>query len=555
MFKCRWYQKAAIEETWAWMRRNPDKHPVIELPTGSGKSIVLAEMMRQALTRWGDKRKVRVLLLTHQKELIEQNHAKLVAMAPELDIGINSASVGTRDYTSDAIFAGIQSVYKDADALLMAGKFHLVFVDEAHLVKTRAAGMYRTFLAELEKANPTIRIIGLTATPYRLEGGLVYREFAGDDEKLFDDVSYRLPVTDLIAEGYVARPLNIGSKCSVNTKVAKISRGDFDTKEMTSEFVSLLIEHLSAILNVCEEHGCKSVLIFATSLDHASAVTEALRSIDKSAEMVDGGTPKKEREDLLTRFQNGDIQFMVNVGVLTTGFDAPNIDLIVLLRATASPGLYVQMVGRGLRVTETKKEFYVLDFGNNVSRHGPLDDICENDEGDQSDKKKKREENKAWECPNCECVNANWKLDENGKKARNRTCWNCDYLKPISVRASEVADDGDLLERSISEFRVVDIDFKVWTKKGEPSAPKTIRVDYVCGMTTESTWKCPEHRGWARSKFEEWFSRVLPNHTIPNTAEEAVKELRNNSERLVIPDKVLVKPKAGSSFFDVKEMW
>ncbi len=220
------YQQAAIDAI-HWFFKKANGNPVLELPTGSGKSLVQAELIRGLLQ---DDPGKRVLCLTHVKELIAQNHSELMSLWPMAPAGIYSASLNQRDTKESVIFAGIQSVYHRADEL---GKFDWIIIDECHLVPNKGAGTYRSFLSHMQEVNPSVRVVGLSATPYRLSGGLLVE---GNDRLFTDLISARktgATVVNLIEAGHLA-PLVTPTDQLPNLNVSNVtqSSGEFNQSEL-----------------------------------------------------------------------------------------------------------------------------------------------------------------------------------------------------------------------------------------------------------------------------------------------------------------------------------
>ncbi len=193
MLTLRPYQREAVEAVYRHLRERDD-HPCVVLPTASGKTLVLGQICRDGVERWGG----RVLVLAHVKELLEQAVEKLHAMAPDLwmKVGVYSAGLGSRDTEHPIIVAGIQSVYQRAGEL---DAFDLILVDECHMLPPNGEGMYRTFLADARVVNPNVRLVGLTATPYRMTSGMIC-----GPENLLNEVCYEAGVRELIVQGYLS---------------------------------------------------------------------------------------------------------------------------------------------------------------------------------------------------------------------------------------------------------------------------------------------------------------------------------------------------------------
>ena len=325
-----------------------------------------------------------MLILARIKELLEQAADKLRQVCPEVRFGVYSAGLKRRDTTHPVIVASIQSVYQRAKQL---GAFDLILVDESHLIPADGEGMYRTLLADAKAINPHLRVIGFTATPYRLDSGTI----CGPDN-LLQSVCYEVGVRELIVRGYL---------CPLVTKVGK-ARADLSGLHVRGwEYIAGEVEDLmdqdALVRAACAEiveytRDRQAVLIFASGIKHGQHVVRVLKEQHGiECGFVSGETPDGERDRLIARFRQKEwarqlqidfganaaepLKYLCNVNVLTTGFDAPNVDCVVLLPPTLSPDFYYQMVGRGFRLHPGNQNCLVLDFGGNVLRHGPVDGI------------------------------------------------------------------------------------------------------------------------------------------------------------------------------------
>lgn len=350
------YQQEAVNAVYAHLRERDD-NPCLVLCTGAGKSILIGKIASDAVTQWNG----RVLILAHVKELLEQNAGKVKSLCPEIPVGIYSAGLNSKDTKHPVIVAGIQSVYNKACEL---GVFDLIIVDEAHLIAPDGDGMYRTFLNDMKVINPNVRVIGLTATPYRLKGGLICKP-----ENILNTVCYEVGVKEMIQQGYLSPLITRSGKKEIDLSNLHVRGGEFINTEIVAAMDKEEVTKAACAEIVKLTEDRKSVLIFATSVEHCEHIAERLRYHGQECAIVTGDTPAGERAELLDRFKGKAVpadllgnmkpplKFLVNVNVLTTGFDAPNVDCVVLLRPTASPGLLVQMVGRGFRLSpETGKQ-------------------------------------------------------------------------------------------------------------------------------------------------------------------------------------------------------
>jgi len=493
------YQQEAVDAVYRHLRERDD-NPCVVIPTAGGKTPVMATICRDAVQRWNG----RVLILAHVKELLEQAVEKLHVMAPDLwnRIGVYSAGLNCRDTEHPIIVAGIQSVYQRAPEL---DAFNLILVDEAHMLPPDGEGRYRTFLAEATVVNPHVRLIGLTATPYRMTTGMIC-----DHDNLLNHVCYEVGVRELIVQGYLCRLRSKAGRHKVDTSGLHIRAGEFVAGEVEDLMDDEVVVEAACGEIVEQTHERNSVLIFAAGVAHAMHVQAQLRGLGYDCGLVTGATGSHERAEILAAFKTSALKYLVNVNVLTTGFDAPNIDCIALLRPTNSPGLYYQMVGRGFRLHPDKDDCLILDFGGNILRHGPVDALV------IRDRTKGEGEAPAKECPECHsvihaayavCPDCGYKFPPPEKKQHDR------YATTAGVLSGEVTDE---------EYEIGYTDYHVhWKKDAASTHPTSMRVEHWMGVGCKREWICFEHTGYARQKAEAWW-RARSDDPVPDTVAEAV---------------------------------
>ena len=527
------YQQAAIDAVYGHLRRHAD-NPVVVIPTGGGKTPVMATICRDAVQAWNG----RVLVLAHVKELLQQSVDKLKLVCPDLKVGVYSAGLKRRDTEHAVIVAGIQSVYQRAAEL---GPFDLVLVDECHLIPPDGEGMYRQFLAEAQAASPHLRVVGFTATPFRLDAGPICRR-----DHFLNTVCYEVGVRELIRDGYLSKLVSKAGVVKADTARLSVRAGEFVASDVEAvmDEAALVDAACAEIVQLTNER--QAVLIFAAGVQHGRHVCNVLaQKHGIECGFVCGETPDGERDELLARFrrdqtpalfQRPPLKFLCNVNVLTTGFDAPHVDCVVLFRPTLSPGLYYQMVGRGFRRHPGKPNCLVLDYGGNVLRHGPVDKLVVADKSNRG-----TGEPVVKECPGCRALIA----------AAYRICPDCghEFPKPETKKHDERAANSGVLSGEVidQEWEVRDVMFSVHTKKdADESAPKTLRVDYRLGLDHwASEWICFEHTGWARRKAEQWWRQRSPDPP-PETAQEAVDLA--NAGALAATEFVTVRSVVGEKF-------
>jgi len=356
-FTLRPYQQEAVAATLNHFRRS-QQPAVIVLPTGAGKSLVIADLARVA--------RGRVLVLAHVKELVAQNHGKYCALGLEADIF--AAGLARKESQSKVVFGSVQSVARNLAQFDSA--FSLLIVDECHRIGDDENSQYQQILTHLRLHNPQLRLLGLTATPYRLGKGWIYRfhyhgMVRGDERALFHDCIYELPLRYMIKHGFLVPPerldmpvvqydfSRLNAQANGLFSEADLNRELKQQQRITPHIISQIVEFAA---------DRKGVMIFAATVEHAK---EVLALLPDGKALVSAETPGPERDALIDAFKRQQIKYLVNVAVLTTGFDAPHVDLIAILRPTESVSLYQQIVGRGLRLSPGKTDCLILDYAGN----------------------------------------------------------------------------------------------------------------------------------------------------------------------------------------------
>jgi DNA repair protein RadD len=527
MISLRHYQHRVIyDELLPWFETHPEGHPIVSACVGSGKSIMIAELCRHAVTAYEGYRS-RILMLVPSKELLEQNAAKLTAIAPDLRIGIVSASAGRKDvaFDKDVVVATVGSVIRNPGNL---GRLDLIMVDECHLVARKDTGQYRELIAACQRFNPALRVIGWTGTPFRGNGVWLTE----GEERLFTDIAARVSMPELLAEGYLS-PLVPGVtkiQVSGNDIAVDAKTGDYkinalaeklDQKELTAQIAE-------EICNLGADR--KKWLVFGVTVSHADHLAWALRNLGISAALVHGKTPDKERDRLIKDFRSGYYRALVNVAVLTTGFDVPDVDLIALVRNTKSPVLYTQIAGRGMRIADGKADCLWLDFTDATMTLGPVDKIK-----GRAEPKRDGESGAPFKiCDDCGASNPT------GAAA----CAQCGFEFPAPKRIMHSQANGaDILSGAhfgYKELPVVKVTYHSHQKKGTDDV-FILRVNYWSGMRVAcSEWICLEHTGYARAKAEKWWKERFTGKfdlPVPNNVVEALYM----TDWLKTPSRILVK--------------
>lgn len=494
------YQKEAVDKSLADIKRG--YNPLVALPTGSGKTLVMAGICERVKAENPDSN---ILIASHVKEILTQNH-RTVSKYLDRDVSIYSAGLKLKQ-RSDITVGGIQSMYRNSRSF--TDTTHLI-IDECHLLSETGTTMYRTLL----KTMPQAKIIGLTATPFRLGSGYIY----GDD-KIFKKLSYDITSGEkfvkLIEDGYLSDLKIMQTQLELDTTKVRTKAGDFSEVDMSSKFDREKITKAAVkeIIRVGADY--KKWLVFAIDIKHAEHIAE---------ELIRNGIPtnivhskmEQNREQVIQNYKQGTYRCIVNVNVLTTGFDEPSIDLIALLRPTKSPVLHVQTVGRGSRIHKNKRHCAILDFAGNTKRLGPINNIS---------------------------IRVPKKGDGTGEPI-TKTCPKCDAIHHPAVRICkwcnheflfkhnlENSDGIEVIARDKAIWKNVDsVDYKVVSK---PNKPDVLEVTYQCGLNRYRDFVWLNHQGYAKYKALHWVE-------YRGGSAYTVQEAYNIRDKLKTPNKIQI---------------
>ena len=465
--------------------RTKETHPCVVIPTGGGKSILMAWSIQEWKQGYPP---FRAIILAHRKELVEQNSAELAGIWPDGDIGVYSAALRRRDQENAIIYASIDSVYNKWGSFPAPD---VVIVDEAHRIPARGEGKYRQFILGCQKMNPKVKIIGFTATPYRTNHGPICHK-----DHILNEICYEANVADLIVQGYL---------CNLRSKVGDVqpdlkdvkrnSGGDYITDSLARavDTPEIVRKAVGSAVQIIRRESRRSIMFYCVDLKHCHDVAIEARRQGINVAMVTGKTHHRERDRIAEQFKAGRIQAIANVNVYTEGFNAKRIDCIVLLRPTLSPGLYYQMVGRGLRIHESKKDCLVLDYGHCIETHGPIDCI---DGGDI----------RVTVCQQCgdafsrairTCPNCGWEIPKREVERMEAE----DMTRRMHA---EQASKRSILSQEPESFKVDAVTVHRHKKTGRPDS---IRVQYRCGMNVFREWICLEHEGPAQVAARKWWAK------------------------------------------------
>ena len=426
------YQDVAVSD--ASKALDDRKNTIVVAPTGAGKTIMLSALIGKRYKKGN-----RVLVLQHRNELVEQNMMKFSKINPSMKTSIVNGTV--KNWDGDAVFSMIQTLSRDNN-LAKRPKFDMVVIDESHHV---AADTYKKVINAVRDDNEYSEIVGFTATPNRGDGKAL--------KGIFDNCSHQIELTTLIREGFLVPPRAFVIDVGVKDKLSEVRKlaNEFDMEQVEA-IMNRTIINQRVVQEWLDRAGDRKTVVFCSTINHANALLDEFLAEGINAEVVTSETPKKDRSQILHDLEHGDVQVVVNVAVLTEGFDAPPVSCIVLTRPCSYKSTMVQMIGRGLRIIDPelypntiKKDCLVLDFGTSIITHGALDEGV-NLAGNEND-------GAEGVAPTKECSNCGWIVPQN-----SRVCPNCGHLFEAQDK-SELHDfeltEFDLMQ--LSPFRWIDI--------------------------------------------------------------------------------------------------
>ena len=510
------YQQNSIDGLYSWWQKHAGiaDCPLLVLPTGAGKSVVIAELVRLLFDTWPESHP-RTVVLVPSKELAEQNADKLMRILPShIRVGYYSASLGRKQPDADVIVATIGSIAKSAHLL---GNIRCVVIDEAHLVNPDGAGQYRQFLNDLARYC-VFRVVGFTATPFRGNGVWL----TDGDEPLFTGIAHETPVSELLQAGYLSpliRPID-AIQSRIDTSGISTSNGDYNIGQLSDRVSDYLPAAADEVCSLAEDRH--KWIAFLPTVANAEAFANLLNQRGIPTLVVCGDTPKKEREQRIASFRRGEVRCLVTVLALATGFDVPDVDCIIWLRPTQSPVLYVQGAGRGLRIAEGKQNCLWIDFSDTTERLGPVDGI----RGRKRGRKKLEAVAPFAVCGEC---------GNQVRPASSLECPDCGAtLREPEPEESRAASNAAIMAHQVEpKINTYPIDRVSYARHQKPGSPESLRVEYWCGLRIVAReWVCLNHQGFARAKAERWWSVRNPEGFgfVPGSVDQAFEWLDDGFE-------------------------
>lgn len=472
MLELRPYQRASLDSLYEYWR-NDGGNGLIVLPTGAGKALVIAKLIEELLA---DYPTLRIANVTHSASLVAQNFREFIGIAGDYaPAGIYSAGLGRRDRHAQVLFGGIQSIANKTEEL---GPIDLVIVDEAHAISRNSDTLYGKFFEGVRSINPDSRVVGTTATDYRMDSG----RLTEGDGRLFDDVVYEIGIGELMAQGYLTRLSTKRTEVSIDLSKVGTRGGEFIPGQLEEAADRVVVECVGETLAWARAEDRKACLFFCSGQDHSEHVRDEVRRQGMTCESLTSRTTLGEQARILSDFKAGRVWALSSANMLTTGSNFPFVDTLAILRATKSPGLYVQICGRGTRNSPGKQDCLVLDFGGNRQRHGPIDKIEPRTPGTGGG------EAPVKICPHdlggCEEI-----LPISVMKC---TCCGYEFPPNEEEKIAIRADDTPLLSTEQKWSPVKWRKFRLHPPKVFGNPP-SVKCTFMVGMTSINTWHCPQH--------------------------------------------------------------
>jgi len=510
----RYYQQQAINSTMEWFAKHTG-NPLIVLPTGTGKALLCAELARIAIAYPN----TNVLVVTHVQELVAQNYQEMISLWPDCPAGIYASSLKRKDRGRRVTFCSIQTVWRNWDKIPRAD---IIIIDEAHLIPRDAETMYGKFLASMRLVNPHVRVIGLTATPYRMDSGRLDE----GEGRIFEAISYEYSIAQAIADGFLAPLISKDPKMHLKTDGVGTRGGEFIPGELQRAVDTDVLNTSAVDETIAFGADRRGWLFFCSGVQHANHVAEMLRQRGIAAAALSAETDAAERARLIADFKTQRLRALCSMNILTTGFNAPHVDLIAMLRPTKSASLYIQMAGRGTRTAPGKTNCLVLDFAGNVSRFGPIDAVDVKRPGEGGG------EAPCKICPQCQSI----------LHASVRTCGDCGFEFPKPApKIAGTASTEPLLSMDAADAEWMDVESVSYSRHEKAGKPVSMRVTYYGKKAFSegcSEWICFEHPdgSFPRRRAGTWWLGRGGAIPVPKDVAEALSrkgELRFASAVLV----------------------
>ena len=505
----RWYQAEACEATLNYLAQGGGRNPLIQLPTGTGKSWVIAGLAQRVYKYFP---RQRWIMATVAKELVRQNADKLTRVWPHAPLGVCSASLSRYDTHCPIVYGTIGTLANRVQAI---GPRDVMIIDEAQAVSNDPKSTLRRLISSLWALNPHMPVIGLTATGYRMRTGVLT-----GNEGIFTDVVYDMTSKDkynqLVDEGFIAKLVTVQTDTRIDASAIRVERGDFSTRAATTLVGKreLLEKSLKEVIAKGVNRACW--MVFVPGVPNVELAVEFLNRMGIDACGVHSDMKRVDVDNAVADYQRGVYRCMVVADKLTVGFDHPPIDLIACLRPTLSPIWWIQALGRGARPSpETGKlDCLVLDFTGNTRRVGPVNDpFIPRPAG------KKTGEAPIRICDECGAYN----------HASARTCDHCGAEFPRKYELSETADTRAVVDTGEPVHEIWTVKHVLYTRHEKEGSMPSMCVTYWCGSRSVKEWVPFEHPT-ARYLAHQWWTRRCSTIQTPATTNEALARVKALAE-------------------------
>lgn len=496
-------------------------NPLFVVPTGGGKSHILGMFCKEVLQRWPDQK---ILVLTHVDTIIQQDYLAIKEHLPASKVGIFSAGVGRKERRSVTV-AGIQSIHTKAR---LFKDTTLILIDEAHTVPPKGYGQYRSFLSKFN-----CPILGVTATHFRMGSGYLHE----GDGAIFTDVAYEVDIERLINEGWLCKLIPRAPEHIIDITGVKTQNGDYVKKELKEAATREgLTEAIIQDLVRYREHY-KKWLIFTIDIEHCEYVSELLTAMSISNAIVHSKMPKAAREEAKLRHSRGEVQALISVETLTTGYDSPEVDLIALMRPTKSPVLHIQMIGRGLRIHPSKEHCLVLDYAGNVLRLGAINDVQIKRKGKGGGQPITKT------CPQCKTIHP----------GSVRVCFVCGHTFEFKTKLTDNAGNEEVVKKTEPppEPQWAPVTGVSYSEYKSRSGKDMMLVTYRCGLRSFFEYKSFDQRSRGGYHTRHWWMhRAIDGKHPPTSSKEAV--IRAQAYALKIPTHLYIDESKDFPIIDYK---
>ncbi len=505
-------------------------NPLVAMPTGTGKSLVPPLLMERALRMFPDQR---MLLLTHVKELVEQNYRTLQRVWPTAPVGIFSAGLGRKEAYTPLVFGGIASV---KNSIREIGHRDILWIDECHLLGPNEASMYRTVIDELRQINPYLKVCGLTATPFRMGQGrltdITLNKQGQEIQPLFTDLVFDITGVSafnrLIDEYYLSPLIPKPTQAVIDVSDVRCLANDFNQHDLHEAIAlqNITERALNEAIEIAVDR--KSWIVFGAGIKNCEQITTLLNQKGISATYVHSKMADESRDNRIQAFKEGRFRAIVSNNILTTGFDHPAVDCIIDLRPTTSVVLHVQKYGRGTRPVYHpsfsfdqlayiehrktaiemggKRNCIILDFAGNTNRLGPI-----NDPQIPRRKGKRTGEVPVKLCPECGAYNHT--------TARFCVDTECGYEFVFKTKIKANASTADIIRRDDPTIVTVPVTMVIPSIHNKVGKPPSLKLQYFSGMQLYNAWLTFESIGLPKHKSHEWWRQHFGDEMPTDTAD------------------------------------